>query len=79
MVDERLTHLLGIMREECAKIGRNPAEIEITAMAYGLDLDAVRRSADLGVHRLVTIPPGFDPESVERGLGELRDRVIRAM
>jgi probable F420-dependent oxidoreductase len=79
VVDEKLEHLLGVMREECAKIGRDPAEIEITAMAYGLDLDAVRRAADLGVQRLVTIPPGFDPESVERGLGELHDRVIRAI
>jgi probable F420-dependent oxidoreductase len=75
---EKLRHLLGVLREECAKVGRDPKAIEVTAAAYVLDPDAVGRFRDLGVHRLVTMPPGFDPESVERGLADLRERVIRA-
>jgi probable F420-dependent oxidoreductase len=75
---EKLKHLLGVLREECAKVGRDPKAIEVTAVTYVLDRDAVGRFRDLGVHRLVTMPPGFDPESVERGLADMRERVIRA-
>ena len=75
---EKLRHLLGVLREECAKVGRDPKAIEVTAAAYVLDRDALGRFRDLGVQRLVTMPPGFDPESVERGLADLRERVIRA-
>jgi probable F420-dependent oxidoreductase len=71
-----LPGLLEALREECAAVGRDPSEIEITTGAGRLDPDTVRRYADLGVSRLVTGPPAFDPEGIRRGLEELASRVI---
>ena len=35
------------------------------------DSDAIARLRDLGVSRVVTGPPGFDPETVTKGLDAL--------
>jgi probable F420-dependent oxidoreductase len=73
----RLKALLAILREECARVGRDAAKIEITIAGRLSDpADLVRRVEDLGVARIVTAPPGFDNEAVTRGLHELADRVI---
>jgi probable F420-dependent oxidoreductase len=71
----KLKALFGVLREECARVGRKPETIELTAGGTA-DLDAVRRLQDLGVSRVTLAPPGFDREAVERGLGELAERVI---
>lgn len=73
---ERLGRLLGVLREECARVGRDPATIEITAMHYFPDLDTAKRFRDLGVHRLAVMPPAFDAEGLERGCAELHERLI---
>ena len=72
----KLKALLAVLRDECGRIGRNPAEIEITAGRGTPDLDAVRQFEDLGVARMVIPPPGFDPDAVSKGLHEFGDRVI---
>jgi len=72
----KLRHLLGVMRAECARVGRDPAAIEITAGMTLPDLDMVRRFEDLGVARIPLMPPGFDPEGLERGLADFHARVI---
>jgi hypothetical protein len=36
----------------------------------------VRRFQDVGVARIPLIPPGFDPEGLERGLADFHDRVM---
>ena len=72
----KLRHLLGVMRAECARVGRDPATIEITAGMTLPDLDQVRRLEDVGVARIPLAPPAFDPEGLERGLGDFHDRVI---
>ena len=69
--DDKLIWLLGIMREECAKIGRNPAEIEITSGRTVPDVDGVERLRDLGVSRFMVPPPAFDPDGVTQGLEQL--------
>ena len=74
--DEKLRWLLGIMREECARIGRRPETIEVSAGRAGPNLDGVKRLEDLGVARFIVPPPGFDPESITQGLETLSDRVI---
>ena len=74
---ETLPRLLEALSEECARIGRDPATIEITTGAPSLDPDTIRRYEDLGVSRLVMPPPAFDPEGLRRGLAEFADRVIR--
>jgi hypothetical protein len=64
------------MRDECKRIGRNPAEIEISTGAAVTDLDTVKRYRDLGVSRLVSGPPAFDKEGIRRKLGEFGEKVI---
>ena len=73
---EKLTQLLGALRDECAKVGRDAATIEVTAASYFPDLDAEKRFRDLGVHRLAVMPPGFDPDGIERGCADLHERII---
>jgi probable F420-dependent oxidoreductase len=72
----RIGELLDVMGEECARIGRDPAEIEVTTGFLKTDLDAVKRAQDLGVSRLVLAPPGFDPASLRKGLEQFADTVI---
>jgi probable F420-dependent oxidoreductase len=71
-----LTGLLGAMRDECDRIGRDPAEIEVTTAAPLPDVDAVRRYESLGVSRLVMGPPAFDPEGIRQGLHAFADRIL---
>ena len=71
-----LTRLLGAMREECDRIGRDPGEIEITASAPRPDLDTVLALRDLGVQRVAIAPPGFDRDGLRRGLESLADSVM---
>jgi probable F420-dependent oxidoreductase len=74
--ESRLAELLDVMGDECARIGRDPAEIEITTGFPQTDLDAVKRAQDLGVSRLVIPPTGFDPEGLRKGLETFSDTVI---
>jgi len=71
----KLSSLFKVMRAECERVGRKASEIELTA-GGAFDLDGVRRLQDLGVSRIGIAPPGFDQESVERGLKDFADRVI---
>jgi probable F420-dependent oxidoreductase len=73
---DKLTAILGTLRDECRRLGRRPEEVEITAGRGKLDLDGVRRMQDLGVSRIMTGPPAFDPDGIRQGLGELADKVI---
>jgi probable F420-dependent oxidoreductase len=72
----RLGELLDAMSSECARIGRDPAKIEISTSAPGLDLDAIRRLEDQGVSRLVIAPPGFNRDALRAGLDRFADAVI---
>jgi len=71
----KLAGLLSLLKEECAKIGRNPAEIEVTA-AGRPTLDYVNRFRDMGISRLVIPPPAWDAEGLTRGLEKLANEVI---
>ena len=73
---DRLPKLSDVIREECSKIGRDPAEIELTANAGAADLDTIRRYQDIGVSRLVIPPPGFDPDGIARGLEAFGNDVL---
>jgi probable F420-dependent oxidoreductase len=74
---EKLTPLLAILRDECKKIGRDPAAIEITAGLGPSGEDLARRMRDLGVARLTVAPPAFDPDGLTRGLEELGEMIRR--
>ncbi|MDZ4826066.1 MAG: LLM class F420-dependent oxidoreductase [Actinomycetota bacterium] len=70
-----LVALLDEMHKAAADAGRDPDAIEVTA-GMGLDLDAVKRAADLGVHRFVIPPLGFDLETLKDQLGRFSENVI---
>jgi probable F420-dependent oxidoreductase len=72
---ERLSKLLEVMREECAAIGRDPGEIEITTGATP-SLDEVKRLQDQGVSRVVLPPPGFDMDGVRAGFEKIGNEII---
>jgi probable F420-dependent oxidoreductase len=71
-----LPALFAALRDECAKIGRDADEIELTAGGAVRSLDDVKRYQDLGVSRLVIGPPGFDKEAVEAGLEKFGNDVL---
>jgi probable F420-dependent oxidoreductase len=73
---DSLQSLFAEMRDECAKIGRNPNEIELTAGTPVTDLDSVRQYAEMGVSRMIIAPPAFDPDGVKKGLHEFANNVI---
>jgi alkanesulfonate monooxygenase SsuD/methylene tetrahydromethanopterin reductase-like flavin-dependent oxidoreductase (luciferase family) len=69
--EDKLVWLLGVMREECKKVGRDPATIEVTSGRAAPDVDAVKRLTDLGVSRFMVPPPAFDPDGITQGLEKL--------
>jgi len=76
--EEKLVWLLGIMRDECRKLGRDPSTIEITSGRAVPDADGVKRLRDLGVSRFMVPPPAFDPEGITKGLERLGDLIARS-
>jgi probable F420-dependent oxidoreductase len=68
------------VKEACAKIGRNFAEIEISVTpsrgAADPDLDAARRFADAGVSRLILLPRGNDQASILTQVSEVGRNLI---
>jgi probable F420-dependent oxidoreductase len=74
--DARLRELLAIMREECARVGRRPEDIEVTAGRQVASADEVRRLRDLGVARVVMPPPAYDADGITRGLEAVADAVL---
>ena len=75
--DQKLRWIIGVMREECAKLGRDPASIEITAGRGAPDADSVRRLQDLGVSRFILPPPAFDPDGVTQGLERIGNLIAK--
>jgi probable F420-dependent oxidoreductase len=70
-----LEALLATMRTAATEAGRDPDGIEITS-GGGLDLDSIKRAADLGVTRYTIPPLGFDLETLRTQLGKFSDTVI---
>jgi len=72
-----LRKLLAVLRDECERIGRDPAEVEISAGApVPLTEEAIRRHEAMGVSRLLIPPPAYDPDGLRRGLQEIAVRFI---
>lgn len=71
-----LPTLLDAMRDECAKIGRDPNEIELTVAGGNLDPGRVRQYQDIGVSRMMINPPAMDAEGIKRGLNEFAENVL---
>ena len=75
--DEKLTWLLGVMRDECKKIGRDPATIEVTSGRAVPSVESVKQLAALGVGRFMVPPPAFDPEGITQGLEKLGELIVK--
>jgi len=72
---QQLTELLAIMRAAATEAGRDPAAIGVTT-GGAMELDELKRLADLGVTRVVMSNPGGDPERLKASLGAIGDNVI---
>src|SRR4051812_35344650 len=75
--DEKLTWLLGVMREECTKIGRDPKSIEVTSGRAVPSVESVKHLTDLGVSRFMVPPPAFDPDGITQGLEKLGELIAK--
>jgi probable F420-dependent oxidoreductase len=73
--EEALVALLDTMRASAKDAGRDPDAIEVTAGGV-MDLDGVRRFADLGVDRIALPPMGFDLDTLREQLGRFSEHVI---
>jgi hypothetical protein len=71
-----LKDLFGKVREECKKIGRNPAEVELSA-AGRLTPDLIKTFQDMGVSRAMTLPPGADKDKLSQGLEKLGNEIAK--
>lgn len=71
----KLEGLLATMRRSAEAAGRDPDNIEVTAGGV-MDVDGVKRFADLGVHRVAIPPLAYDPEGIRRQLGTFAEDVI---
>jgi probable F420-dependent oxidoreductase len=67
---------LAELRAECARLGRDPGEIEITTGFPVTNLETVERARELGVSRLIVPPPAFDSDGLRRGLEAFANEVI---
>ena len=70
-----LEELLATMRSAATEAGRDPEAIEVTT-GGALDLDSVKRAADLGVDRYSIPPLGFDLDALRTNLGRFSETVI---
>jgi probable F420-dependent oxidoreductase len=72
---EELTGLLDELRKAAADAGRDGDAVEITA-GGAMDVDGIKKFADLGVSRIVIPPLGFDEETLKTQLGLFSENVI---
>jgi probable F420-dependent oxidoreductase len=72
---DELVGLLDAMREAAVGAGRDADAIEITS-GGGLDLDSIKKAADLGVARYIVPPLGFDLETLRARLGNFAEKVM---
>ena len=73
---EELARLFGIVREECERIGRDPAEVELVCGGRVRTPEDLEPYAALGVSRLVVSPPAQDVDGLRRGLERFARDVI---
>lgn len=71
-----LPKLFDTVREECERNGRDPSEVELTAGGLVRSMDDIKRYQDLGVSRVMLPLPGFDFDTLDKGLDQLGDDII---
>ncbi len=73
---DRLDELLAELKNECGRIGRDPAEIEVTTGTPNMSLDNIKAMADKGISRLVMPPLGRSKDDIRRGVETFAEEVI---
>jgi alkanesulfonate monooxygenase SsuD/methylene tetrahydromethanopterin reductase-like flavin-dependent oxidoreductase (luciferase family) len=75
---EQLAPLIEQLEKACADVGRDPAEIKVTAMWFPNtdDLSDVEKYADMGVHRLVVPLPALGKGNPVENLGAFGENVL---
>ena len=76
---DELGRLFGIVREECERIGRDPAEVELICGGRVRAPEDLEPYAALGVTRFVVSPPAQDVDGLRRGLDRFTRDVIEPL
>ena len=76
---EKLKQAFALVRSEAQAAGRDPAAIEFSCMVRSTRPDDLKPLADLGVSRVVMMPPGTNPEVITRSLEKFQQDVIARM
>lgn len=73
----RLKELIGILRDECAKVGRSADDIELTGGMMAPSPEHVAKHEEMGFSRLVMGPPGWDRDGISRGIEAFANTFLR--
>jgi probable F420-dependent oxidoreductase len=66
---EEFTHKNAVLDDWCAKVGRDPKEIERTVMTFGPTTDQLQQYVEAGAdHLIVGVGGAYDLKSVERAM-----------
>ena len=76
---ERLRELFVVVREECERIGRDPNEVELSALGSISYVDDVQKYEAIGVSRIVIPTPSQNPETLGEWLEDFSARIIRPL
>ena len=76
---EELARLFGLVRAECERIGRDPAEVELMCGGRVRTPEDLEPYLALGVSRLVVSPPAQDLDGLRRGLDRFARDVIERL
>jgi probable F420-dependent oxidoreductase len=75
---KEVEQMIGLLKEECAKVGRKFDGFDITT-SVAPQLDMVKRVEDLGVTRVFTISAATDHDGITRALEKLANDLIARM
>jgi len=75
---KEIEQMIGMLREECAKVGRSFEGMDIST-SVAPQLDMVKRVEDLGVTRVFTISTASDRDGITRALEKLGNELIARM
>ena len=73
---EKLKPLFELVRTEAQKAHRDPDKIEFTCMG-SMKMDNLKALEELGVSRIVMMPPSSNPEALSKSLEKFQQEVIR--
>ncbi len=75
---KEIEQMIGMLKEECAKIGRSFDGFDIST-SVAPQIDMVKRVEDLGVTRVFTISTASDRDGISRSLEQLGNELIARM